>query len=40
MAILEQAQPSPDVVLAKTIVRAATQLGLKQADIAGALGVH
>ncbi|TCV02747.1 MbcA/ParS/Xre antitoxin family protein [Paracandidimonas soli] len=32
--------PAPDAVLAKAILRAGSQLGLKQADLAAVLGVH
>ena len=32
--------PAPDAVLAKAVLRAGAQLGLKQADIAAVLGVH
>lgn len=31
---------APDAVLAKAVLRASTQLGLKQSDLAAVLGVH
>lgn len=40
MSALENVTPLPDVVLAKAILNAAEQLGLKQADLASVLGVH
>ena len=40
MSALEQAQPTPDSVLAKALFNAADQLGLKQANLAAVLGVH
>lgn len=40
MTALEYPKPSPDAVLAKAVLNAATQLGLKQADLAAVLGVH
>ena len=40
MTALEYPKPSPDAVLAKAVLKAATQLGLKQADLAAVLGVH
>lgn len=40
MHIAERIQPSADAVLAKAVLRAATQLGLKQAELAAVLGMH
>ncbi|MBV1952064.1 MAG: MbcA/ParS/Xre antitoxin family protein [Cycloclasticus sp.] len=40
MSVLEQNKSSSDVVLAKAIVSAVKQLGLKQAEVACALGMH
>ena len=40
MSTLKQQNPLPDIVLAKAIVNASTQLGLKQSEIAAALGMH
>lgn len=40
MTALEHPRPSPDAVLAKAVLKAATQLGLKQADLAAVLGMH
>ena len=33
-------EPAPEVVLAKAVLRAAAQLGLKQAELAAVLGMH
>ena len=33
-------EPAPEVVLAKAVLNAAAQLGLKQADLAAVLGMH
>ena len=38
-ALLQQA-PQPQLVLAKAVLNAADQLGLKQAELAAVLGVH
>ncbi|MCD0502994.1 MbcA/ParS/Xre antitoxin family protein [Bordetella petrii] len=40
MTALRKTKPSPDAVLAKAVLRAADQLGLRQADLAAVLGVH
>ncbi len=40
MSVLKQAKPAPDHVLAKALLNASEQLGLKQADVAAVLGVH
>lgn len=40
MTALEHPKPAPDAVLAKAVLRAAAQLGLKQADLAAVLGMH
>jgi DNA-binding XRE family transcriptional regulator len=40
MSALEKPQPLADAVLAKALLKAAEQLGLKQAQIAAVLGVH
>lgn len=40
MTALIQPVPSPDTVLAKAVLRAAAQLGLRQADLAAVLGMH
>lgn len=40
MSAHTESQPQPDAVLAKAVLRAADQLGLKQAELARALGVH
>src|SRR5690606_30444488 len=40
MTALRHIKPSPDAVLAKAVLRAADQLGLRQADLAAVLGVH
>jgi transcriptional regulator with XRE-family HTH domain len=40
MTALEQVKPDPDTVLAKAVLSAADQLGLKQAELASVLGIH
>ncbi|MER1967632.1 MbcA/ParS/Xre antitoxin family protein [Castellaniella sp. GW247-6E4] len=40
MTALPNIAPSPDAVLAKALLRAAAQLGLRQADLAAVLGIH
>jgi transcriptional regulator with XRE-family HTH domain len=40
MPALEQTKPIPDAVLAKALLKASEQLGLKQAELAAVLGVH
>lgn len=40
MTALRHIKPLPDAVLAKAVLRAADQLGLRQADLAAVLGVH
>lgn len=40
MTALLQLNPQPDMVLAKAVLRASEQLGLKQAELAAVLGVH
>jgi len=40
MSALEQLKPAPEAVLAKALLNAAEQLGLKQAELAAVLGVH
>lgn len=40
MTALQKSQPSPDLVLAKAVLAAADQLGMKQAQLAGVLGIH
>lgn len=40
MPALEQQAPQPDAVLAKAVLNASLQLGLKQVDLAAVLGVH
>lgn len=40
MSVAKQPKPSADVVLGKAIVNASQQLGLKQSEIAAALGMH
>ncbi|MGE0858796.1 MAG: antitoxin Xre-like helix-turn-helix domain-containing protein [Gammaproteobacteria bacterium] len=40
MSARTETQPQPDAVLAKAVLRAADQLGLRQAELARALGVH
>ncbi|TBR43102.1 XRE family transcriptional regulator [Marinomonas agarivorans] len=40
MSALENVTPLPETVLAKAILNAAEQLGLKQTELASVLGVH
>lgn len=40
MTALENVRPDADAVLAKAVLKAAAQLGLRQADLAAVLGVH
>lgn len=40
MPALAHTKPTPEVVLAKALLRAAEQLGLSQSDLAEVLGVH
>src|SRR5690554_4946477 len=40
MTALEHLKPTPDAVLAKAVLKAAAQLGLKQANLAAVLGMH
>ena len=40
MSVVEQQNPMPEVVLAKAIVNASKQLGLKQSEVAEAIGMH
>lgn len=40
MTALEHTRPAADAVLAKAVLKAATQLGLRQADLAAVLGMH
>lgn len=40
MSVAKQQKPSSDAVLGKAIVKASQQLGLKQSEIAAALGMH
>lgn len=40
MTALPKSVPSPDAVLAKAVLRAADQLGLRQAQLAAVLGLH
>ncbi len=40
MPAVEQIRARPDAVLAKAVLNAATELGLKQADLAAVLGLH
>lgn len=40
MTALPNPIPAPDAVLAKAVLRAADQLGLRQTDLAAVLGVH
>ncbi|VAW84629.1 hypothetical protein MNBD_GAMMA18-2069 [hydrothermal vent metagenome] len=40
MSALEQHAPQPEAVLAKAVLNASLQLGLKQADLAAVLGIH
>lgn len=40
MTALQRPEPAPDTVLAKAVLQAAAQLGLKQANLAAVLGMH
>lgn len=40
MTALEHPRPAPDTVLAKAVLKAALQLGLRQADLGAVLGMH
>lgn len=40
MTALQHPKPAPETVLAKAVLNAAAQLGLKQADLAAVLGIH
>ena len=40
MSALEHAKPEPNAVLAKAVLNAAEQLGLKQGNLAAVLGIH
>jgi len=40
MSVLKQLKPTPEFVLAKAVLNAAEQLGLKQAELAAVLGIH
>jgi len=40
MSALEQPQPVAETVLAKAVLKASEQLGLKQAELAAVLGMH
>ncbi len=40
MSALEQIKPTPDSVLAKAVLNASEQLGLKQAELGAVLGMH
>ncbi len=40
MSALAQVSPNPAAVLAKAVLNAADQLGLKQAELAAVLGIH
>lgn len=40
MSVAQQEAVNADAVLAKAVVNAATQLGLKQAEVARAIGIH
>lgn len=40
MSALAQTSPDPGSVLAKAVLNAADQLGLKQAELAAVLGIH
>lgn len=40
MSALIQPQPNPNAVLAKAVLRAASQLGLRQSQLADVLGMH
>lgn len=40
MSAIVSPKPQPDAVLAKAVLSAAAQLGLKQAELAAVLGIH
>ncbi|HEY8386015.1 MAG TPA: antitoxin Xre-like helix-turn-helix domain-containing protein [Porticoccaceae bacterium] len=40
MSTVHKAQANPEAVLAKAVLRAADQLGLRQTELAAVLGVH
>lgn len=40
MSALEHTKPTPETVLAKAVLNASEQLGLKHAELAAVLGVH
>lgn len=40
MSAITQTAPTPDSVLAKAVLNAAEQMGLKQSDLSAVLGVH
>ena len=40
MPAVEQLKPVPEAVLAKAVLNAAAELGLKQAELAAVLGMH
>ena len=40
MPVAEQLKPAADAVLAKAVLNAAAELGLKQAELAAVLGLH
>ena len=40
MSAIKQQKPLPEMVLAKAIVKASEQLGLKQSEVAEAIGMH
>lgn len=40
MTALEHSRPAADAVLAKAVLKAAAQLGLRQSDLAAVLGMH
>lgn len=40
MSAIAQVSPDPAAVLAKAVLNAAEQLGLKQSELAGVLGIH
>lgn len=40
MSALAELKPLPEAVLAKAVLKASEQLGLKQAELAAVLGVH
>lgn len=40
MSAIAHPKPQAEVVLAKAVINAAEQLGLKQAELAGVLGMH